>query len=82
LERPVFRSFRHRQDHVAAQVVGQQLDLDLHRVGLSRVISKYIGETETNLGPLFDESHRSGAILFFDKADALFGNHSGVTNIH
>jgi len=67
---------------MAAQVLAKQLDLDLYRVDLSRVVSKYIGETEKNLGQLFDESHRSGAILFFDEADALFGKRSEVKDAH
>jgi SpoVK/Ycf46/Vps4 family AAA+-type ATPase len=67
---------------MAAQVLAKQLDLDLYRVDLYRVVSKYIGETEKNLGQLFDESHRSGAILFFDEADALFGKRSEVKDAH
>lgn len=67
---------------MAAQVLAKQLDLDLYRVDLSRVVSKYIGETEKNLGQLFDESHRFGAILFFDEADALFGKRSEVKDAH
>jgi SpoVK/Ycf46/Vps4 family AAA+-type ATPase len=67
---------------MAAQVLAKQLDLDLYRVHPSRVVSKYIGETEKNLGQLFDESHRSGAILFFDEADALFGKRSEVKDAH
>ena len=67
---------------IAAQVIAKQLDLDLYRVDHSRVVSKYIGETEKNLGQLFDESHRSGAILFFDEADALFGKRSEVKDAH
>ena len=67
---------------MAAQVLAKQLDVDLYRVDLSRVVSKYIGETEKNLGQLFDESHRSGAALFFDEADALFGKRSEVKDAH
>ncbi len=67
---------------MAAQVLSGQLNLDLYRVDLSHVVSKYIGETEKNLGQLFDESHRSGAILFFDEADALFGKRSEVNDAH
>ena len=67
---------------MAAQVLSKQLELDLYRIDLSRVVSKYIGETEKNLGQLFDESHRSGAILFFDEADALFGKRSEVKDAH
>lgn len=67
---------------MAAQVLARQLQLDLYRVDLSRVVSKYIGETEKNLGQLFDEAHRSGAMLFFDEADALFGKRSEVKDAH
>lgn len=67
---------------MAAQVLAKQLQLDLYRVDLSRVVSKYIGETEKNLGQLFDEAHRSGAMLFFDEADALFGKRSEVKDAH
>src|SRR4029077_509431 len=58
---------------MAAQVLARDLGLEIFRVDLSRVMSKYIGETEKNLASLFDESRASGAILFFDEADALFG---------
>ena len=67
---------------MAAQVLARRLDIDLYRVDLSRVVSKYIGETEKNLGRLFDEAHRSGAALFFDEADALFGKRSEVKDAH
>ena len=67
---------------MAAQVLARQLDLDLYRVDLSRTVSKYIGETEKNLARLFDEAHRSGALLFFDEADALFGKRSEVKDAH
>jgi SpoVK/Ycf46/Vps4 family AAA+-type ATPase len=67
---------------MAAQVMARDLDLDLYRVDLARVVSKYIGETEKNLGRLFDEAHASGAILFFDEADALFGKRSEVHDAH
>ncbi len=67
---------------MAAQVLAKRLGLDIYRVDLSRVVSKYIGETEKNLGQLFDESHRSGTILFFDEADALFGKRSEVKDAH
>src|SRR5262249_16855766 len=56
---------------MAAQVLARDLELELFRVDLSRVMSKYIGETEKNLAQLFDEANASGAVLFFDEADAL-----------
>jgi SpoVK/Ycf46/Vps4 family AAA+-type ATPase len=55
---------------------------DLYRIDLATVVSKYIGETEKNLRRLFDEAERSGAILFFDEADALFGKRSEVNESH
>jgi SpoVK/Ycf46/Vps4 family AAA+-type ATPase len=67
---------------MAAQVLGHDLGLDLFRVDLSRVMSKYIGETEKNLSRLFDEARASGAILFFDEADALFGKRTEVKDAH
>ena len=67
---------------MAAQVLARELGCDLYRVDLSRVMSKYIGETEKNLAQLFDEAQASGAILFFDEADALFGKRSEVKDAH
>ncbi len=67
---------------MAAQVLAHDLQLDLYRVDLSRVMSKYIGETEKNLSRLFDEARASGAVLFFDEADALFGKRSEVRDAH
>jgi AAA+ superfamily predicted ATPase len=67
---------------MAAQVLAAELGLDLYRVDLSRVMSKYIGETEKNLAQLFDEAQASGCMLFFDEADALFGKRSEVKDAH
>jgi len=67
---------------MTAQVLAKDLGLDLYRVDLSRVMSKYIGETEKNLSKLFDEAQASGAVLFFDEADALFGKRSEVRDAH
>jgi SpoVK/Ycf46/Vps4 family AAA+-type ATPase len=58
------------------------LGLDLYKIDLSTVISKYIGETEKNLSRIFDEAETSNAILFFDEADALFGKRSEVRDSH
>ena len=58
------------------------LHRDLYRVDLSKVIGKYIGETEKNLDRLFDAAESEGAILFFDEADALFGKRSEVKDAH
>jgi len=67
---------------MAAQVLAGALALDLYRVDLSRVVNKYIGETEKNLSRLFDEAQASGAVLFFDEADAMFGKRSEVKDAH
>jgi hypothetical protein len=66
----------------AAEVIANELQLDLLRIDLSAVVSKYIGETEKNLRRLFDGAERGGAILFFDEADALFGKRSEVKDSH
>ncbi|MCC8150347.1 MAG: ATP-binding protein, partial [Lachnospiraceae bacterium] len=65
---------------MAAQVIATELDLDLYRVDLSGVLSKYIGETQKNLREIFDEAEKSRSILFFDEADALFGKRVNVTD--
>ncbi len=67
---------------MAAEVLAKHLDLDLYRVDLAGVVSKYIGETEKNLRHVFDAAEESGAILFFDEADALFGKRSEVRDSH
>jgi ATPase family associated with various cellular activities (AAA) len=67
---------------MAAEVLAQELQLDLHRIDLSSVVSKYIGETEKNLRRVFDAADAGGAILLFDEADALFGKRSEVKDSH
>jgi SpoVK/Ycf46/Vps4 family AAA+-type ATPase len=67
---------------MAAEVLANELDLDLYRVDLSQVVSKYIGETEKNLRQVFDAAEQSGAILLFDEADALFGKRSDIKDSH
>ena len=67
---------------MAAEMLARKLGLELHRVDLSDVVSKYIGETEKNLRKLFDEAEKGGWILFFDEADALFGKRSAVKDSH
>ena len=67
---------------MAAEVIAHELRLDLYRIDLSAVVSKYIGETEKNLRRLFDAAEDGGAILFFDEADALFGKRSEVKDSH
>ena len=67
---------------MAAEVIAKDLRLNLYRIDLSAVVSKYIGETEKNLRHLFDAAEDGGAILFFDEADALFGKRSDVKDSH
>ncbi len=67
---------------MAAEVIANALQLNLYRIDLSAVVSKYIGETEKNLRKLFDAAEDGGAILFFDEADALFGKRSEVKDSH
>jgi hypothetical protein len=67
---------------MAAEILAGDLRLDLYRVDLAGVVSKYIGETEKNLRRVFDAAERSGAILCFDEADALFGKRSEVKDSH
>jgi hypothetical protein len=67
---------------MAAEVLGMELKLDVYRIDLSSVISKYIGETEKNLRRLFDAAEGGGVILLFDEADALFGKRSEVKDSH
>ena len=67
---------------MAAEIIANELGLDLYRIDLSQVVSKYIGETEKNLGQIFREARANFAILFFDEADALFGKRSEVKDSH
>lgn len=67
---------------LAAEVIAHELKLNLYRIDLSQVVSKYIGETEKNLRKLFDAAEDGGTILFFDEADALFGKRSEVKDSH
>jgi ATPase family associated with various cellular activities (AAA) len=67
---------------MAAEVLAGTLRLDLYRIDLSQVVSKYIGETEKNLRRVFDAAEEAAAILLFDEADALFGKRSEVKDSH
>src|SRR4029079_8111678 len=67
---------------MAAEILAAHLELELYRIDLAGVVSKYIGETEKNLRRVFDAAERSGAILFFDEADALFGTRTEVRDSH
>ena len=67
---------------MSAEVLAGALELDLYRIDLSAVVSKYIGETEKNLRRIFDAADSGGVILLFDEADALFGKRSEVKDSH
>src|SRR4030095_4285457 len=67
---------------MAADIIAGALGLDLYKIDLSIVVSKYIGETEKNLSQIFTEAETSNSILFFDEADALFGRRSEVKDSH
>jgi hypothetical protein len=67
---------------LAAEAIANELALDLYRIDLALVVSKYIGETEKNLRRVFDAAEASGAVLLFDEADALFGKRSDVKDSH
>ena len=67
---------------MAAEVLANEMRLDVYRIDLSAVVSKYIGETEKNLRRVFDAAEASGAVLLFDEADALFGKRGEVKDGH
>ncbi len=67
---------------MGAQVLANELSLEIYRIDLSQMVSKYIGETEKNLKEVFDEASNTSAILFFDEADALFGKRGEVRDAH
>jgi hypothetical protein len=67
---------------MAAEVIAGELQLDLYKIDLARVVSKYIGETEKNLARIFSEAEDSNTVLFFDEADALFGKRTEISDAH
>ncbi|MBR1660464.1 MAG: ATP-binding protein [Oscillospiraceae bacterium] len=67
---------------MCAQVIANQLDMELYKINLSQIVSKYIGETEKNLRAVFTEAKNASCILFFDECDALFGKRSEVKDSH
>jgi hypothetical protein len=67
---------------MTAALLGKANDMDVYRVDLSKIVSKYIGETEKNLSRIFDQAEHRGWILFFDEADALFGKRTAVKDAH
>ena len=67
---------------VAAQTLASDLEMNLYRVDLGKVVSKYIGETEKNLGQIFDAVEKSDAVLLFDEAEVLFVSRTEVKDSH
>ncbi len=67
---------------LTAEVIANELEVDLYHVDLSQIVSKYIGETEKNLEKIFAAAERAGALLLFDEADALFGKRSEIRDAH
>ncbi|MCR5594481.1 MAG: AAA family ATPase [Lachnospiraceae bacterium] len=67
---------------MAAQVISEELQLPLYRIDVSQIYSKYLGETQKNLGEVFDQAQKTNVILFFDEADALFSKRTEVSDAH
>ena len=67
---------------MCAQVIARQLNMEMYKVNISQIVSKYIGETEKNLQAVFAEARDSNCILFFDECDALFGKRGEVKDSH
>ena len=73
---------RYQRGEDFTEALATDLGLDVYKIDLALVVSKYIGETEKNLDRIFDEAQESDAILFFDEADALFGKRTRVRDAH
>jgi len=67
---------------LTASLLGKKTGIDVYKVDLSKVVSKYIGESEKNLAKIFNKAERKGWILFFDEADALFGKRTNINDAH
>ena len=67
---------------MCAQIIANQLNMEMYKINLSQIVSKYIGETEKNLRAVFTEARNADCILFFDECDALFGKRSEVKDSH
>ena len=65
---------------LAAECLATELELDLYKIDVSRIVDKYIGETEKNLGKIFDEAAAAGGVLFFDEADTLFAKRTEISD--
>ena len=66
----------------AAETLAASLGVEVRRVDLGALVSKYLGETEKNLDAVFADAERADAVLLFDEADALFGTRTGVKDAH
>ena len=84
--RPGFRCLFHGSPGtgktLSAGLIGKSLELDVCRIDLAKVVSKYIGETEKNLKRIFKKAEKVDCVLFFDETDALFGKRTGVKDAH
>jgi SpoVK/Ycf46/Vps4 family AAA+-type ATPase len=78
----LFVGAEEKRQNAAAQMLAKQLGRDLYRVDLSKIVSKYIGETKKNLRQVFASAQASNSILLFDEADALFEKRSEVKDSH
>jgi SpoVK/Ycf46/Vps4 family AAA+-type ATPase len=78
----LFACGENKEETAAAQVLARELGHDVYRVDLSKIVTKYIGETEKNLRRVFTRAEASHSILFFDEADALFGKRTEVKDSH
>ena len=67
---------------MCAQVIANELNMEMYKINISQIVSKYIGETEKNLQAVFTEAKRSNCVLFFDECDAIFGKRSEVKDAH
>lgn len=67
---------------MCAQVIANELNMEMYKINISQIVSKYIGETEKNLQAVFSEAKRSNCVLFFDECDAIFGKRSEVKDAH
>ena len=67
---------------MSAQVIANELNMEMYKINISQIVSKYIGETEKNLQAVFTEARKSNCVLFFDECDALFGKRSEVKDAH
>ena len=80
--RAIFSGASGTSKTLAAEIISKELGLDLIKINLSSMVSKFIGETEKNLEKLLDKAERNHSIVFFDEADSLFGKRTEVKNGH